>query len=94
MDQFKFKLGQVVKDVITLFEGVIMGRTEYLTGCNHYAICSKKLKEGVIQEWTWLDEQRLLATKKKDVELGAVAPKSRNVKGGPTQYAPSRRGNR
>lgn len=57
---FKFDLGRTLKDIVTGFEGVAMGRTQYFTGCNHYGLCAQKLtKEGKPLEWEWFDETRL-----------------------------------
>ena len=57
---FKFKLGAKVKDTLTGFEGVVMARTEYYTGCNTYGIQSPKLIKGnAPAEWIWIDEVRL-----------------------------------
>lgn len=47
----KFKIGQIVKDVITGYTGVVMAVTEY-----H--------KDGKPVKWKWIDEQRLTATGK------------------------------
>lgn len=59
MSQFKFKLNLHVRDKITGFSGVILGRTEYATGCIQYGICPKCLIEGKYPDWQWLDESRL-----------------------------------
>ena len=57
---FKFNLGEVLRDVITGFTGVVMGRTEYHTGCKHYGLLSKTLnKDGKPADWEWFDEKRL-----------------------------------
>lgn len=57
---FKFELGAPVQDTISGFEGVIMGRTEYFTGCVQYGLLKKELtKDGNIPDWIWLDEARL-----------------------------------
>jgi hypothetical protein len=61
----KFKLGEILKDRVTGFTGVVMGRTEYFTGCIHYGLQATKLKDGAIVAWEWLDEQRLDATEKR-----------------------------
>ncbi|MDD5358234.1 MAG: hypothetical protein PHX80_03755 [Candidatus Nanoarchaeia archaeon] len=58
----KYELGQEVKDIITGFSGIITGRCEYLTGCNHYAIQSRTLKDGKPADYEWLDESRLEPT--------------------------------
>jgi len=62
---FKFDLNQEVKDKITGFKGIIVGRTQYNTGCVQYGICPRKLKEdGTAPDWLWLDGSRLVETGK------------------------------
>lgn len=79
---FKFELGDVLKDTVTGFSGVCLGRSEYLTGCSHYGLQRKELtKDGKIAEYEWLDETRLEKVKSKS------AKKGRN--GGPEQNPPS-----
>ena len=82
MSQFKFKLNLNVRDKVTGFKGMILGRTEYSTGCIQYGICPTELtKEGKFPEWTWLDEDRLVMVKENTVgHLGS--------KGGPHPCAP------
>ena len=62
MKNFKFELGLEVKEVITGYEGVIMGRSQFLTGCNQYGILAKKLESGKPAGWVWFDESRLKLT--------------------------------
>ena len=58
---FKFDLGEVVQDIVTGFEGVIMGRSDYFTGCNHYGLCSQTLdSDGMTKDWVWFDETRII----------------------------------
>lgn len=58
---FKFELGRKVEDKISGFTGIIMGRAEYWTGCNHYAVASEKLtSEGKPMNWEWFDETRII----------------------------------
>ena len=62
----KFALGQEVKDIVTGYVGIVAGRTEYLTGCNHYGLAARKLdKDGKPRNWEWFDESRLVSTGKK-----------------------------
>ena len=56
----KFELGEILKDKITGFEGIVLGRTEYFTGCNHYGLQSESLKNGKPRGWEWVDETRLM----------------------------------
>jgi hypothetical protein len=80
----KYELGIEVKDIITGCKGIVTGRTEYLTGCNHYGIAPQKKKaDGAPAEWQWFDESRLIATGKK--LKGYVAPGT----SGPVPNAPS-----
>ena len=80
----RFELGEVVKDNVTGFEGVVLARTEYFTGCNHYGLSSQTLKDGKPLEWEWLDETRLV--KVEGVER--VLQESRSKTSGPHPNAP------
>ncbi len=54
----KIKLGDKVRCKFTGFEGTVMGRTEYITGCVTVGILPFDLDEktGVPKDWQWLDE--------------------------------------
>lgn len=54
----KFELGTTAKDKITGFSGVVVGRVEYLTGCNQVLLVPKVGKDGSLREAQWFDEQR------------------------------------
>lgn len=56
---FRFELGEVLRDVVSGFEGVVMVRSEYFTGCVHYGLCPQKLKDEKMIDWEWIDESRL-----------------------------------
>lgn len=63
---FKIQLGDVVQDTITGFKGAVLGRAQYLTGCNQALVCPQKLdKEGKRRDGEWFDEQRLEPTGKR-----------------------------
>ncbi len=71
---FKFDLGEDVQDRVTGFEGIVMCRAEYTTGCRHYALCLRKVtKEGKPLEWEYFDESRLVSTGK-DSDLSWIKP--------------------
>ena len=53
------KLGELVKDRISGFEGIATGKSEYLYGCVRILVEPKKLKDGKPIEGEWIDEQRL-----------------------------------
>jgi hypothetical protein len=56
---FKHENGDVLKDKVSGFEGVVMVRAEYSTGCHRYGLQSMELKDGSPQDWYWLDQSRL-----------------------------------
>lgn len=74
---FKFKCGDFVKDKVTNFKGIIISRSEYLTGCNRYALQSKELYQGKPVEWQHFDEDQL-----EEVKGGNIKIKSDKSKGG------------
>jgi hypothetical protein len=79
----KYRLGVELKDIVTGFVGIAAGRTEYLTGCNHYGLAPRKLcQDGKPGEWQWFDESRLVPTGK--VLKGYNSPNT----SGPEQNAP------
>lgn len=51
-------LGDSGKDKVTGFEGIIIGRIQYLTGCNQYGL-SPKAVNGEIKDTQWFDEGRV-----------------------------------
>jgi hypothetical protein len=55
-------LGEMVKDKVTGFTGMVMARTEYLNGCVQVLVQPKGCdKEGKPKESVWMDEQRFTA---------------------------------
>jgi len=67
MSEFKFELGSKAKDTITGFEGIIISRSEWLTGCNTYGIRPKAIKNEYKQE-SYFDEDSIeLASKSKRI---------------------------
>ena len=56
----RIPLGVVVRDVITGFTGVVIGRTEYLNGCVRVGVQPRKLdKDGKVKEIEWIDERQV-----------------------------------
>lgn len=51
-------LGKKAKDKITGFEGIIIGKCEYLFGCNQYGI-APPAKDGETKSVCWFDEGRI-----------------------------------
>lgn len=82
---FKFENGSRVKDTVTGFTGIILGRTDYLTGCVHYGLAKESVNDkGGIDDWSWFDESRIELIKK---NATSVEPKEEKP-GGPSQNAP------
>ncbi len=53
-------LGKLGKDKITGFQGIIIGKIEYLFGCTQYGLAPRALNEGnKIIETNWFDEGRI-----------------------------------
>lgn len=68
MPEFKFNLGDEVKDTITGFPGVVICRSQWLNNCNTYTVQSKKLKDGAPQTGQAFDEPQLTLLKEKQVK--------------------------
>ncbi len=45
MSKFKFKLGSIVKDKISGFEGIITVRSQHQSGCNTYDVNPQKIND-------------------------------------------------
>ena len=56
---FKLELGQIAKDKITGFQGILTARCEFLTGCNRYCIQPQDLRDGRIIDSIYFDEDQI-----------------------------------
>jgi hypothetical protein len=74
------ELGQKVKDPITGYKGIAIGKTIWLYGCTRIGVQAIVNKEGKVPELQWFDEP----------QLEAIPPKESRNKGGP-QPNPTRR---
>jgi len=78
MNGWKFDMGEELKDKISGFKGVVVGRSEYITGCNRYVLQPKceKNKMAELPEPVELDETTLERTKakKKPLEKTMTGP--------------------
>lgn len=82
-------LGTLVKDIVTGFRGVLVGRTEWAYGCVRYGIASKALdQDGKPVETQWFDEQQVEIIKE---QKPAVSKQSKARSGGPMPLDPGRR---
>ncbi len=79
MSKFTVELGAKVKDKWSPFEGIVIGRHEYLYGCRCYSVKSQKLHEGQPIEAVTMDEDRIEvlqpSTSKKVKDTGGPAPR-------------------
>jgi len=62
MKKFKYELNQELKDVVTGYQGIVMVRCEYATGCLHYGLQAPMDKDGKVPAWEYMDESRLIPT--------------------------------
>lgn len=58
------ELGQEAKDKITGFKGIIIGRIQYLTGCDQYGLAPKTPEGQKPLQTEWFDEGRIEITGK------------------------------
>ena len=80
---FKFELGDKLRDRITGFTGVCVYRTQWIHNCNVYGLQPDKLKDdGTTPDREQFDEPQLEVVEQEVVE------KSRKT-GGPTAAMPS-----
>ena len=59
MSGFKHELGATVKDKVTGYGGIIIGRTEWLYGCRRYTVQSQEMKDGKPVDALAFDEDAL-----------------------------------
>jgi len=79
MSDFKYPLGAKAKDKVTGFEGIIIGRSEWLTGCNTYVL-KPKAKDGEVKSSEYFDEGVIKILKEDAVKPEEVQAEK---KGGP-----------
>lgn len=66
---YKFDLGETVKDKVTGFKGVIIGRADHISGCDTFGVQCNTLKDGAPQDPRWFDEPRLESTSGKRMSI-------------------------
>jgi len=80
----KYDIGDELKDKVSGFIGIVLGITQYSTGCIHYGLSAQVLgKEGDVKNWEWFDETRLNLLKQEKIEFPVF-----DKKGGPQPNAP------
>jgi hypothetical protein len=53
------QLGKTYSDVITGFQGIAIGRVQYISGCNQVLLAPGISTDGAFRESQWIDEMRL-----------------------------------
>lgn len=80
-------LGSKVRDVITNIEGIAIGRTTWLTGCDQYIVKQQTLdKDGKQIDGHWFDVQRLLVLEPPSDAIRAAMTDTESPPGGEQQY--------
>lgn len=82
MNEFKFNLGEEVKDKITGFKGIVICQSKWINGCNTYGAKSQELKDGLPQDTQYFDEPQLIS-------LGTSEMTPQRTTGGPCVSVPS-----
>ena len=80
------ELGDEVKSIITGHKGVVIGISEWLTGCRTVGVKATKMgKDGKEAPNIWHDEVTLKITKKRALKWAGQAKKKTQAKGGPRE---------
>ena len=86
------KLGDRARDIISGYEGIVTGISDYLIGCKHVQLAPEKLDEkGDRRDAHWFDEPQVAL-----VEAGVHSPEKligdapATKRGGPSLYGYSR----
>jgi len=59
------ELGDRVKDQVTGFVGIAMGRSEFINKCERFALQDEKLdKDNKVRDLVWFDVEQLVVVKK------------------------------
>ena len=86
MFETKFNLGDLLRDQVSGFEGIVMVIAFYHTGCVHYGLASQKLHtEGKITDWEWIDESRLMSIQSRVVKFEVEFKKRSGIFPNPPQ---------
>lgn len=56
---FRIDVGVEVKDHVTGFTGIVIGRANYLSGCDVYLVQPKLGVDGKMVDGIWFDDPRL-----------------------------------
>ena len=82
-NKMKIKLGQKYRDKVSGFEGIAVGKSDWMTGCTTVGLQPGMDKDGKLPDLTWLDENRLELVKEKAAKI-----KTDRKRGGPQDNPP------
>jgi len=75
MSEETIKLGDMVRDLYSGFEGIAYGITDYLTGCRQVCVVPTTLdKDGKIRDSHWFDVDRLEILPKAKIKSPVTRP--------------------
>lgn len=69
---FKFEHGAEVKNLLTTETGIIIGRTDWVTGCNRYIVQPQGVRKGSAYDTFAADELALELIKKPTKAITAI----------------------
>lgn len=72
MSDFKYEMGFKAQDIVTGFEGTIICRSQWFTGCNTYGLKPTVSKEGKLQQTEYFDENAIIMIPANRVEIGTT----------------------
>jgi hypothetical protein len=78
-------LGKKVKDKVSGFEGIVVGRHTFLAGCDRYSVQPPVDKDGKLPEQQTFDDPQLKIVKEKKVVIKGEKP------GGPMPVIPKKK---
>lgn len=77
-------LGKKVRDTVSGFIGIVVGRHEFLAGCIRYTVQPEVDKDGKLPETQTFDDPQLKVIKEKKIK----AKKDEERPGGPMPFTP------
>ena len=80
----KVQLGDKVKDTVSGFTGIVLGKTEFLNGCTRCGVQPAVDKDGKLAAAEWFDEPQLVV-----IKAGVCKTGNRDT-GGPMVSVPTR----
>lgn len=72
----EIKLGDKVKDSVSGFTGIAIGKTEWLHGCNRFIVQPEVAKDGKLPDNASFDEPQLILVKAARVKKEVVAKRT------------------